>query len=168
MPANRLRNASLALGALISLAILFSVCQLLAAYFRAPIANHIGWFKLLLMAVMPFLALLLAGFVSRKLTKCQAGLAQDSLIAAISLLPLGLWTVIAALSGVANAEFVWFALLCAVCLTIVLLFAGLSRVYQMSESLALWLIPVLLLAVAWLNKIIDSAIIESALRSRFW
>ena len=50
--------------------------------------------------------------------------------------------------------------LVAVCLTILMLFAGLTRICKLSERSATIAVPLMLIASAWFSKIIYTAILS--------
>jgi hypothetical protein len=60
-------------------------------------------------------------------------------------------------------DIISFLGLFAVCLTILMLFAGLTRMYSMSERLATLAVPIMLVLTAWISRMIYKMMIQSAM-----
>lgn len=164
-------GASRAMSVGISFGVVFSLCILLAAYrlipegIRPPGAG--GFFRLLLCAVVPFVCLAGAGALARLVFRGKGGLSNDSFIAGAALLPLGCVMLLSTILGAGNFEVIGALTVFALCLTILMLFAGCTRITMMSERLATIAVPVMLLLSAWFTKVIYTAMINSAMGSPY-
>jgi hypothetical protein len=163
-------GAARALSVGISFGIVFSFCVLIAAYrlipeeVRPPGAG--GFFKLLLCAFVPFVCLAGAGALARLVFRGKGGLSNDSFIAGASLLPFGCVMLLSSILGAGNVEVIGALTVFALCLTILMLFAGCTRISRVSERLATLAVPLMLMLSVWFTKIIYTAMINSAMRSQ--
>jgi hypothetical protein len=153
-----------ALGVGITFGVLFSLCFLLGIYRLLPEWGRPpgfgGFIKTLVVAVVPFISLFGAGVLGRKAFRGEGGFGHDSFIAGASLLPFGFVALLAAILGLGNMEVITVVTLFAVCLTILMLFAGLTRIYKISERSATMAVPLMLIASSWLSKIIYAAMLS--------
>ena len=160
-------GAARALSVGISFGIVFALCVLFGAYrlipFRPPGAE--GFFKLLVCAVVPFVTLVGACALARLVFRGKGGLGNDSFIAGAAVLPFGFVMLLSSILGAGNLEVISALAVFALCLTILMLFAGCTRITMMSERLATIAVPLMLMLSAWLSKIIYAAMINSAMRS---
>jgi hypothetical protein len=118
-----------------------------------------GFIKILVVAVVPFISLLGAVFAGRKAFRGEGGFAADSFVAGASLLPFGFVALLSAILGLGNFEVIALFTLFAICLTILMLFAGLTRICKLSERSATVAVPLMLIVSAWLSKIIYTALL---------
>jgi hypothetical protein len=162
-------GAARALSVGISFGVVFSLCVLLGAYrlipefVRPPGVG--GFFKLLVCACVPFVCLAGAGALARLAFRGKGGLSNDSFIAGASLLPFGCVMLLSTILGAGNLEVIGALAVFALCLTILMLFAGCTRITMMSERLATIAVPLMLMLSAWFTKIIYAAMIHSAMGS---
>jgi hypothetical protein len=154
----RALNVGIAFGVVFTLSVLFGVYRLLPEWGRPH--GFTGFIKILVVAIVPFVSLFGASVVARKTFRGDGGLGHDSFISGASLLPLGFVAVLAGILGLANIEVIAVFTLFAVCLTILMLFAGLTRICKFSERAATVAVPLVLLASAWLSKIIYTAMLK--------
>jgi serine/threonine protein kinase len=139
-------GAGIVFGALFALCVIFEIYQLLPVWIRP------GFIDILVIAVVPFISLLGAIALGRKAVSGEGGFAADSFIAGASLLPFGVVMLVAGLVGLGNFEAIAVFTLFASCLTILMLFAGLTRICKISERAATILVPLLLIVTAWLSE----------------
>lgn len=97
--------------------------------------------------------------VARKLAAGEGTFAADLFIAAVAVLPLGIVWGLVGLLGVQNVEVLVVAGFSAFCMTVMLLFAGLSRLSQVNERVALFLVPIAMLLAAWGAKVVATAVL---------
>jgi zinc-ribbon domain len=153
-----------ALSVGISFGVVFALCVLVGAYrlipqgFLPPGAGT--FFKLLVCAVVPFVSLAGTSALARLVFRGKGGLSNDSFIAGASLLPLGCVLLLSTILGPGNMEVIGALAVFALCLTILMLFAGCTRITTMSERLATIAVPLMILLSAWLTKIIYAAMIN--------
>ena len=154
----RALGVGITFGALFSLCVLFGIYRLLPEWGRPP--GFSGFIKILVVAVVPFISLFAASVLGRKAFRGEGGVGHDSFIAGASSLPFGLAALLAAVLGLGNMEVIAVFALFAVCLTILMLFAGLTRICKISERSATIAVPLMLIASAWLSKIIYTAMLS--------
>jgi hypothetical protein len=162
-------GAARALSVGISFGVVFSLCVLIAAYrlipegIRPPGAG--GFIKMLVCAFVPFVCLAGASALARLVFRGKGGLSNDSFIAGAAVLPLGGVMLLATILGAGNIEVIGALTVFALCLTILMLFAGCTRITMISERLATLAVPLMLMLSAWFTKIIYAAMINSAMGS---
>ena len=114
--------------------------------------------KLIVLGLIPFASLVVAGMLARLIFRGTGRLAGDVYTAGAVLLPTGLLALAAALLGAANLEVILILALFALTYSILMLYAGCSRIAGISEVGAAPAVPIILLASAWITKIIVVAL----------
>ena len=152
------------LGAGITFGVVFALCIVLAAYRVLPAwgrpPGFSGFLKILVVSVVPFVSLLGACIAVRKAFRGAGLWGHDCFIAGATLLPFGFLALLAAVLGILNAEVITALALFAASLTILMLFAGLTRICKMSERASTLAVPLMLIASAWLSKVIYAALLK--------
>lgn len=156
-----------ALGVGLTFGAVFAVCLLLSFYrvvpeFLRPTGVG-GFFKLLVVAVVPFASMFVATIAVRSVFRGDGNVGSDSFLAGASLLPFGFIALIATILGAENLNIIQFLAIFGISVTILMLFAGLTRMYKISERMATIAVPVMLLITAWLSKTIYRMMLESAM-----
>ncbi len=154
----RARGVGIAFGVLFALCVVFGAYRLLPEWGRPH--GFTRFIKILVLGVVPFISLLGAIVLGRKAFRGEGGFGHDSFIAGASLLPFGVVALLAGILGIGNIEVIAVFTLFAVCLTILMLFAGLTRIWKISERSATVAVPLMLIASAWLSKIIYAAMLK--------
>lgn len=106
----------------------------------------------------PFVGLAVAMFLARIVSRGKGGVGEDLFLAGAALLPLGFVSVISWLLGGGNLDVIYAIWVFAICLTVLMLFAGMTRAYGVSERLASVLVPAALLVTGWLAQVIMDAL----------
>jgi hypothetical protein len=114
--------------------------------------------KVLLLGLVPFASLIGACALARAIFRGKGRFAGDVYTAGAVLLPTGLLVLAAALLGAANIEIIAILFLFALTYSILILYAGCSRVGCISEAGAAPAVPIILLSSAWITKIIVVAL----------
>lgn len=157
------------------LAFVFDVLMLFGMYLgvknvQGGIASFVGFFpyfgnpefgdilKLLVFGAVPPISIALASLLARKIFNGGDGFEGDIFIAGAALLPLGFFSVITGLLGIANFEVITILLVFAICYTILMLYSGCTKISKISEGGAAVAVPIMLLLSIWFSKIILSAI----------
>jgi len=149
----------------ISFGIVFSLCALLAAYrllpefVRPPGVG--GFFKLLVWACVPYVSLAGACALARLVFRGTGGLSNDTFVSGASLLPFGFVMLLSTLLGAGNFGVISVLVVFALCLTILMLFAGCTRISKMSERSATIAVPLMVILSYWISKIIYNAMVNS-------
>ena len=155
---SRAFGVGLIFGAVFALCVLLGIYRLLPEWVRPQ--GFTGFIKILVVSVVPFVSLFGATVVARMSFRGEGGFGHDSFISGASSLPLGCLVLLSSILGAGNIEVIAVLMLFAVCLTILMLFAGLTRICKMSERAVTIAIPLILLASAWLSKIIYVALLK--------
>jgi hypothetical protein len=117
-----------------------------------------SFFRVLIGAAVPFVGLTGAAFGLRTIARGQGSLGEDAFLAGASLLPFGVAVFLAGVLGLGNLEMIVLLLVFTLCFTVMMLFAGLTRIYRLSERLASIGVPVMFLVTGWLSKVIYAAL----------
>ena len=115
-------------------------------------------FKVLFLGLVPFASLIGACALARAIFHGKGRFAGDVYTAGAVLLPTGLLVLLAALLGAANFEVIAILFLFALTYSILILYAGCSRIGLISEAGAAPAVPIILLLSAWITKIIVVAL----------
>jgi VIT1/CCC1 family predicted Fe2+/Mn2+ transporter len=94
---------------------------------------------------------------SKKLLKGEGTLGHDCFIAGACLLPGAFLALVTAILGEGNLEVIIALGVVFVCLMILMLFSGFTRIYKIKESLATSAVPMTLLVCCWISKVIYTA-----------
>ena len=153
-----------ALSVGVAFGIAFAVFFVLAVY-RIPQIDRLpqaagvsGFFKLLIVGITPFLSLAAALLIGAKVANGKGDLACKSFISGVSLLPLLIVSLISAIIGIGNIEVSLILFTVAICITVMILFNGLTRIEQLSDKAASYIVPLMLLGSAWIAKIFLTSI----------
>lgn len=154
-----------ALSVGITFGIVFTLCTLLGSYHLIPEYARSpgvgGFFRLLVCAFIPFPSLAAAAALARVVSHGKGGLSNDTFIAGASLLPFGAAILLSSILGAGNYELIGALSLFALCLTVLMLFAGCTRISAISERLATIAVPLMLLLSGWLTKVVYAAMMNS-------
>jgi hypothetical protein len=115
-------------------------------------------FKLLFLGLVPFASLIGACALARAIFHGTGRFAGDVYTAGAVLLPTGLFVLIASLLGAGNIEVILILWLFALTYSILILYAGCSRIGTISEAGAAPAVPIILMLSAWITKIIVAAV----------
>ncbi len=134
--------------------IAFNQIPFLGMQFRVQ-SGIAGWIKLLIIGFVPYVALTVSCFIGEKVGKGSGGdIFSNGFVSGVALLPLGIFTLITSIIGVGNVEIVFTLGIVAICLTILILFAGLIRIGNVSEKVASIAVPLMLVISLWIGKVI--------------
>jgi hypothetical protein len=157
-----------AMGVGIVFAVFSVVCVFIGIYVALP------WFarpelgdslKFIIFGAVPFVSLLAASGATRKIFGGSGSLHGDSFIAGAALLPFGFLIIVSSLLGLANLEITVLLVVFALCYAILMLYTGVTRISQVSDSRAAFAVPVMIIVSFWLTKIIFGAMLPSLLPS---
>ncbi len=159
------QSRALAVG--ITFGLVFAACILISIYrvvpeFMRPTGAG-GFFRIVVISLVPFVSLFAAAAAVRTIFHGDGQLGSDSFLAGAALLPFGFVAVLLTLLGPSNLQIIQFLGLFAVCLTILMLFAGLTRIYKTSERMATIAIPLMLVVTAWLSKVIYTQMLKQGM-----
>jgi hypothetical protein len=114
--------------------------------------------KVVLLGLVPFASLIAAGALARAVFHGTGRLAGDIYTAGAVLIPSGLLVLIGSVLGIANMEVILVLSLFALTYSILMLYAGCSRIMRIPEIGAAPAVPIMLLASAWITKILMIAL----------
>jgi hypothetical protein len=152
-----------ALQAGIVFSLVFALCFAIGA--RQMIGGPLLWaggqgswlvfaLKLTLAALVLVAAMAGAQLLARKAFRGAGCLESDLFVAAISLLPVGLLSLLAALLGLGNAEVILFVSVVAFSFCVMILHSGCREISKIGEPWASLAVPLILLVSGWLAKVI--------------
>ncbi len=160
-----------AIGVGIVFAIVYEIAVFLGALvFKFRVAGLFGGFapiggltvgqlfKVLFVSLVPFASLVGACAGARAVFRGTGRFAGDVYTAGAVLLPFGLFVFAASILGAANSEAILILSLFALTYSILILYAGCSRIAGISETAAAPAVPVILLLSLWITKIIVAAL----------
>src|ERR1035441_5210222 len=104
---------------------------------------------MLVCACVPFVCMAGASALARLVFRGKGGLSNDSFISGAAVLPLGCVPLLSSILGAGNIEVIGALMVFALCLTILMLFAGCTRIPMMSERMATIAVPLMLMLSAW-------------------
>jgi hypothetical protein len=113
---------------------------------------------MIIASYVPFVGLAVAIFAGQKVAKSEATFSSAGFIAGVALLPLGLISLVVLLVGMGNIEVSAILSIVGVCLTILIVFAGLTRIALLSDKAASYAVPLVIIASVWISKIIFTSI----------
>lgn len=116
-------------------------------------------FKVFLASLVPYIGFTVGCAVPRMITG-KGSLCHDSFVGGVALLPITLLILIGSFLGIGNIEIVLILTLFSFCLTVLMIFFGLTRVSKISERVATIAVPVVILIALWASKIIYAEVIE--------
>ncbi|MBN4048233.1 hypothetical protein JYU09_01490, partial [bacterium AH-315-O15] len=153
---------SRALGVGLAFGVAFAIC-LAIAILQVPfpfvdLTGFGGFIKLLNIGIVPFIGLAAASFLVGKIGHATTSIQLSTFIAGVALLPLGLAMLIASLVGLGNLEVSIIVVVVAFCLHVLILFAGLTRIGVVTDKVASYSVPAMLIASAWLSKVLFVAL----------
>jgi GYF domain 2 len=147
---------SRAFGAGIAFGALSAILLLLVAYRVTSLFGFTHsidfFFKALLFSLVPFFSLWGASIATRMAFRGQGGFAQDCFIAGAAMLPIVLAGLIAFILGPNNPNAVTAVFVFALCLMVLMLFSGLTRISKISEQAASFAVPIVILIAAALSE----------------
>ena len=114
--------------------------------------------KVVFLGLVPFASLTGACALARAIFRGTGRFAGDVYTAGAVLLPSGIMVLVASLLGAANLEVILILYLFALTYSILMLYAGCSRIGNISEAGAAPAVPIILLMSAWITKIIVTAV----------
>ena len=152
-------------------AIVYEIAIFLGAYiFKSKIASLFGGFlpigeltatqlfKVLFLGLVPFASLIGACALARAIFRGQGRFSSDVYTAGAALLPFGFLVLVASLLGAANFEVILILSLFALTYSILILYAGCSRIGSISEAGAAPAVPIILIVSGWITKVIVTAL----------
>ena len=159
-----------AIGVGIAFAVIYLLCWLAALYIAANVrpSGIDGLIKFLLSGAVPFVSLIGASALARKIFNGTGSIGGDCFIAGAALLPAGIWIVLASLLGYTNWRISLALSVFSLCFTILILYTGSTRISKISEEKSALAVPTMILASGLLMYVIYGAIIDEEIRSGFF
>lgn len=154
----RAAGVGVAFGLVFALCLTISVSRIPFMEFVSHARGGGFYLKMLLIAFIPYVSLALGSFVGEKVGKGRASLPVNAFVAGVAALPLGLIFIITSLIGVGNFEISTTLIVVGLCMNILVLFAGLTRLGGLTDKSASYAVPLILVISAWIAKIFYSAI----------
>jgi hypothetical protein len=150
----RAMGAGIAFGVVSALLLVFVSYRMTSGYEH----NAGFFFKSLLASLVPFVSLVAATFGARMVFGGQGGINHDCFVAGASMLPLVLVFLVTFILGPQNYQIIGVCFIFGICLTVLMLFAGLTRISGISEKAATFAVPCVVLISIVLSKVLENAI----------
>ncbi len=109
--------------------------------------------KLCLVGIVPVLALALTSLLASKLGSGEGAVKTDLYIAGVSMMPFAVVLIVAQPLGLEHLDIIAALIVFALCLHVLILFSSMLNIKQLSERLASWALPVMLLLSGWFASI---------------
>lgn len=152
-----------AIAAGIVFAAIFDLCVFLGTYMVLPPwgrpAGLVGFIKVLIFGAVPFVVLVGASALARRMFGGEGSVGGDSFIAGASLLPFGFVVLLSGIFGMSNFEVIIVLGVFALCYTILMLYTGCTRISKISESRSALAVPIMVIMSGWLAKILFTAML---------
>jgi hypothetical protein len=152
-----------ALGVGIVFAVVFDVCVLFGTYLSLPKwsrPDDIGGFlKIIVFGAVPFLSIVVASALARKIFSGSGSFGGDSFVAGACLLPFGILVLLLGIVGLGNFEIIGILATFAVSYGILILYTGCTRISKISDASSALAVPIILLLSGWLTKILFTAML---------
>lgn len=146
-----------ATGAGIVFAAAFDLCVIVGLYLALPVWSRPegagGLVKLFVFGAVPFVSVVGALALTRKLFRGAGSLGGDAFVAGASLLPFGLLALAAGVLGLGNVEVIVLLSILALTTSVLLLFSGCARVAKLTEPRIVLALPVIIIVGSWFTKI---------------
>ena len=155
----------------IALAIAFDLAMVIAAQigarktlgFLAPLvfgdSSMIAFIKSMIFAAVPVITLMAVLFCVQKVLGGPADFARSVFGGAVTLIPLGLVSLVSAILGAANFEVIAVLVVALIAYTSLILFAACRDVLGVASGKAAAAMPVIFVATGWLSKVVIAAMI---------
>lgn len=154
----RALSVSFAFGLVFASCFAFVAYQIPQLGFIPSIRGLSGFFKIMIIGLTPFLSMSAACLIGSKVTNGKGDLASNFFISGVSLLPLSIFLLISATIGIKNIEVSFVLFTIAVCMTVMILFNGLTRIGQLSDKATSYAVPLIILISGWIAKIFLTSI----------
>lgn len=149
-----------ALGVGVAFGITFSICYAISVLnspipqFLPTISGFKGFLKSIPVGFVPFIGLAISAYIAGKAGKGSASASSGAFIAGTALLPIGLAFLIFSFISLGNFEIGFFLVFFALCLLILVLFSGLTKIANLSERASTLVIPLMLIGSLYVSKVI--------------
>ncbi len=123
--------------------------------------------KLVIFAATPFVCATACSIGVRKGLGSRGGIGGDCFIVGTAMLPLSLWAILGGMFGVQHYNIVSVLTVFAMCIGILILFTGYTRIDNVAIPAATYLVPTVIIVSLWLaGKIGESIMSDGATSSR--
>lgn len=152
LPPNRILAAGVVFGIIFSILLAISISM-----WNKNLGNlvyDLSYIQILIAGFVPFIGCTLSLTLIRMISKAKGEFASDCYISGTTLLPFGIAAFVSALLGQANVEIILILMVTSFCYTVLILFTGLVEIFNMSKGISSLLISFILIASAWIDKVI--------------
>ena len=153
---SRSLGVGLVFGAIFALCVTAEISEVLSKF---GIRSSLGQGILFLNGFVQFLTVALAIAAVRFFLRGQGAIGFDVFIAGAAVLPWGGVFLAARVLGLGNFEILGAAVLFALCLSILVLYVGATRILKIPERIAVIVVPLTIIVSAWFLSIIYRAFI---------
>ncbi len=137
---------------------IFNVCLVCGVYWGWQDLLYASIFKLMVVGVVPFVTLAIISAIARAVFHRGGSFAGDIFLAGASLLPLSFLLILSSISQFLPGNTLPVLSLFVSCYTILTLYSGCTQISNLSEKVAAFIVPVMLLASGWFSSVAFNAI----------
>lgn len=112
--------------------------------------NNFSIYKLIVVGFMPFFSISMLSAIARAICRRNGSLAGDVFLAGAVLLPLNFLVLLSSISHVLPSNTLPVLAVFVSCYTILLLYSGCTQISNLSDQVAVLIVPVMLLVSGWL------------------
>lgn len=132
---------------------IFNLCLLGGAYVGWQDIFAVSTLKLAAVGVIPFVTLACLSAIARLVTRRPGSLAGDIFLSGAALIPVGFLMLASSISTRLPSNTMLVLTVFVSCYTIVTLYSGYTQISNLSERVAVLLVPLVLLASSWFSYI---------------
>ena len=160
-------GATRSLGVGLAFGLVFSLLVVLTVY-KIPFEEILGFdligkfgvtgfLKVMVIGFTQFLSLSIACLIGEKIGRGKGNFSSNCFISGVALLPIGIVSLISTLIGYGNVEVTFILVMISICMTVMVLFAGLTRIGELSDKAASYIVPLILIVSVWITKVFLTA-----------
>jgi curved DNA-binding protein CbpA len=130
---------------------IFNLCFVWGAYTLGQGFLDLSIVKLIIVGLVPFVSLFVISAIARGIFRTNGSLAGDVFFAGASLLPLSFLVLLSTISMFLPFNTMAILSVFVSCYTILLIYSGCTQISNLSEKVAAFIVPVMLLVSGWFS-----------------
>ncbi len=155
--ATRSLGVGLAFGLVFSLLVVLTVYKIGFMEMFIGKSGVTGFLKVMVIGFTLFFSLSIACLIGEKIGRGKGNFSSNCFISGVALLPIGIVSLISALIGYKNFEVTFILATISICMLVMILFAGLTRIGELSDKVASYIVPLMLIVSVWITKVFLTA-----------
>lgn len=155
--ATRSLGVGLAFGLVFSLLVVLTVYKIGFMEMFIGKSGVTGFLKVMVIGFTLFFSLSIACLIGEKIGRGKGNFSSNCFISGVALLPIGIVSLISTLIGYENFEVTFILATISICMLVMILFAGLTRIGELSDKVASYIVPLMLIVSVWITKVFLTA-----------